>query len=181
MNIDYAIVRSKRKTVALEITKDARVLVRAPMRMPKGDIARFVASHQAWAVAHMEIMRQRLAQQGPEPTPQQEEALRKRAKAYIPGRVAAYAAIMGVAPAGITITKAKTRFGSCSGKNRLSFSLHLMRYPAEAVDYVVVHELAHIVHKNHSKAFYDYVAQFMPDYQHRRALLKGPASHENID
>ena len=90
----------------------------------------------------------------------------------LPPKVEHYAALMGVRPVGVTITAAKTRFGSCSAKNRLCFSLYLMRYPEDAVDYVVVHELAHIRHHNHSPAFYALVARFMPDYRRREALLR---------
>ena len=87
--------------------------------------------------------------------------------------MAHYAEWMGVTPTGVKITGAKTRFGSCSAKNSLCFSLYLMAYPDAAVDYVVVHELAHIRHKNHSPAFYAEVARVMPDYRERRKLLKG--------
>ena len=86
--------------------------------------------------------------------------------------MAHYAAIMGVVPTGIKITSAKTRFGSCSSKNSLCFSLYLMAYPDRAIDYVVVHELAHIRQKNHSPAFYAEVAKVMPDYKERVKLLK---------
>ena len=73
---------------------------------------------------------------------------------------------------GITITAARTRFGSCSPKNRLCFSWRLMAYPEEAIDYVVVHELAHLVHRNHGPEFYALVASILPDHKQRRALLK---------
>ena len=86
--------------------------------------------------------------------------------------VARYSAEMQLYPTGITITGARKRFGSCSGKNRICFSWRLMQYPEEAIDYVVVHELAHIRHKDHSRAFYDCVAQVMPDWRERRALLR---------
>ena len=79
---------------------------------------------------------------------------------------------MGLRPAGITITGARTRFGSCSSKRRISFSFRLMQYPCEAIDYVVVHELAHLRHMNHSAQFYALIEQYMPDYKARRALLK---------
>ena len=78
---------------------------------------------------------------------------------------------MGLRPAGITITGARTRFGSCSSKRRISFSFRLMQYPPEAIDYVVVHELAHLRHMNHSAQFYALI-EYMPDYKARRALLK---------
>ena len=80
--------------------------------------------------------------------------------------------LMGLRPAGITITGARTRFGSCSSKRRISFSFRLMQYPPEAIDYVVVHELAHLRHMNHSAQFYALIEQYMPDYKVRRAMLK---------
>lgn len=79
---------------------------------------------------------------------------------------------MGLTPAGIKITSAEKRFGSCSAKDSLCFSYRLMLYPPDAVDYVVVHELAHIRHKNHGKQFYALIAQVMPDYKERERLLK---------
>jgi predicted metal-dependent hydrolase len=79
---------------------------------------------------------------------------------------------MGVAPTGVKITSARTRFGSCSGKNSLCFSLYLMEYPEDAIDAVVVHELAHIRHKDHSPAFYAEVERWMSDYRQRAKLLK---------
>ena len=96
----------------------------------------------------------------------------RRAKEILPPKVAHYAALLGVQPAGITVTSARTRFGSCSAKNSLSFSWRLMDYPEEAIDYVVVHELAHIRHHDHSRAFYDLIASVMPDHAKRRALLR---------
>ena len=72
----------------------------------------------------------------------------------------------------ITIPAARTRFGSCSGKNRLSFSLYLMAYPETAIEYVGVHELAHIRHHDHSPAFYREVEAYLPDWRARRALLR---------
>ena len=80
---------------------------------------------------------------------------------------------MGLTPTSVKITSAKTRFGSCSSKNALCFSLYLCLYPSEAIDYVVVHELAHIKHKNHSREFYDFVASVMPDYKEREKIVKG--------
>ncbi len=79
---------------------------------------------------------------------------------------------MGLTPAAVTITGARKRFGSCSASNRICYSWRLMQYPEAAVDYVVVHELAHIVHKDHSRNFYAYVERFLPDWRERRALLK---------
>ena len=99
-------------------------------------------------------------------------ALIEKAKTILPPKIEHYAALMGVAPTRVTITGARTRFGSCSGRNAISFSWRLMQYPEEAIDYVVVHELAHIRHHDHSAAFYRFIASVMPDHKARRALLR---------
>lgn len=169
--MDYTLIRSRRRTMALQITPDGQLIVRAPLRTPQAVIDRFVAAHADWIAKHAEKQRQR--RENHPPLSEAEIAvLRQRAKDILPDRVAHYAAIMGVAPTGIKITSAKTRFGSCSSKNGLCFSLYLMAYPDRAIDYVVVHELAHIRQKNHSPAFYAEVATVMPDYKERIKLLR---------
>jgi len=155
----------------MEITADGALLVRAPQRVSQRVIERFVAEHEDWIRrAMLRWEARQLAH--PEPTPEVQAAMIRRAKEILPPKVRHYAALMGVQPTRITVTGARTRFGSCSGKNALSFSWRLMDYPEEAIDYVVVHELAHIRHHDHSKAFYDLIASVMPDHQARRALLK---------
>ncbi len=169
--VSYEIIRSRRRTVSLEIRPDLTVLVRAPMRMPKSEIDVFVRRHEGWLTKHLAQMETR-RRNHPEPTSQEAQALIEKARAILPGKVACYAAKMGVSPTGITITGAKTRFGSCSPKNRICFSWRLMAYPEEAIDYVVVHELAHIRHKDHSPAFHAFVASVLPDHVERRKLLR---------
>ena len=169
--MDYTLIRSRRKTLAIEITREARLLVRAPLGCPPRDIDRFLAEKQDWIAAHTARMQARRAAH-PEPSPEQEAALRKRAREVLPPLVERYAARMCVQPAGITVTGARTRFGSCSPKNRLCFSFRLMEYPLPAIEYVVVHELAHIRHKNHGPDFYREISRVLPDWQARSALLK---------
>ncbi len=167
----YQLLRSARKTLSLEIRRDGRLVVRAPLRTTQRQIDEFIANHEAWIASNLEKQRRR-REARPEPSDQEREALVRLAMERLPGRVTHFAAIMGLYPAGITITGARTRFGSCSGKNRICFSWRLMQYPEEAVDYVVVHELAHIRHKNHSPAFYACVEQVLPDWRERRQMLK---------
>ena len=169
--MQYEVIRSDRRTVALEITRDGRVLIRAPKRMPQQDIDAFFAKHQDWLQEHLD-RQQHWQQTHPEPTAEEQRAMIVRAKELLPRKVAHYGAMMGLSPAGITITSARTRFGSCSPKNRLCFSWRLMAYPEEAIDYVVVHELAHLVHRNHGPAFHALVESILPDHRNRRALLK---------
>ena len=175
---DYQVVRSRRRTVALQVDQTGSVVVRAPMTLPAEEIRTFVEKHETWI--HRQQQRQaRYRAEHPEPTPQEQEALRRQAKAHLPQRVAYWAGVMGVRPTGIRITSARTRFGSCSGKNSLCFSLYLMAYPPEAIEYVVVHELAHIRHKNHSPAFYAEVERSLPAGRLRPTLLKRLSPHTN--
>lgn len=83
-----------------------------------------------------------------------------------------YAAMWGLAVRSLRITSAKTRWGSCSGKNGLNLSYRLAMLPPEEFEYVVVHELAHIRHHNHSASFWNFLAEMLPDYQQRREWLR---------
>lgn len=169
--MEYTLIRSRRKTLAIEITREARLVVRAPMRCPQREIDRFLQQKAQWIAVHMAAMQAR-REAHPEPTAEEEAVLRQKAREVLPPLVERYAALMGVVPAGITITGARTRFGSCSPKNRLSFSFRLMEYPMAAIEYVVVHELAHIPHKNHGPNFYREIEKVLPDWRERNRLLK---------
>ena len=168
----YELIRSRRKTLALEITKDCRVLVRAPLRLSQAKIDTFVSSHEAWIQTHLEQQRQRVASAPPPPTQADIAALKAKARAVLPEKVAYWSAKMGVRPTGLKITTARKRYGSCSGKNSLCFSCFLMDCPDEAIDLVVVHELCHIREKNHGPRFYALLEQYLPDYKERKKLLK---------
>lgn len=97
----------------------------------------------------------------------------RQALAHLQKRLAVFSLMMGVLPRGLKITQAKRRWGSCSAENRLSFTWRLIMTPPDVVDYVVVHELAHIREKNHSSAFWGLVAGTAPRFQeHRRWLRK---------
>lgn len=169
--MEYKIVRSDRRTLAIEITAEAELLVRAPRRVSVAEIEKFISDNSAWIDSHIEIARQHAALH-PEPDEREREAYIAEAKEYLPKRVAYFAELMGVTPEGITLTGARKRFGSCSGKNRICFSWRIMEYPKELVDYVIVHELAHIKHHNHSREFYNFIAKVMPDHKERRNRLK---------
>ena len=97
---------------------------------------------------------------------------KKRAAVILQERVATIAESMQVSPAGVKVTSAKTRWGSCSGTDHLNFSWRLIMCPPEVVDYVVVHELCHILHKNHSKSFWESVGRVDALYQEHENWLK---------
>ena len=169
---NYVLIRSRRKTLALEITRNCRVLVRAPMHVSQARIDAFVASHADWIATHLERQRQRAAQIPPAATAEDIAALKELARATLPEKVAYWSQKTGLTPTGVKITTARKRYGSCSGKNSLCFSCFLMNCPEEAIDLVVVHELCHIREKNHGPRFYALLEQFLPDYKERKKLLK---------
>lgn len=168
---EYTVIRSRRRTMALQVTRDAQVVVRAPVHAPQQEIHRFVAEHEDWLRKQIARQEQRLSSHPPR-SREEQETLRQKAKEMLPPLVRQWARQIGVEPAGVRITSARTRFGSCSGKNSLCFSLYLMEYPPDAIEAVVVHELAHIRHKNHGPGFYALIRQVMPDYDARIKTLR---------
>ena len=167
----YELIRSRRRTLALEVTADGWLLVRAPLRCAQGRIDAFVTAHAAWIERHLELQRENAARRPPAPTAAETEALKARARAELPEKIARWSALMGVAPAGFKVTTARKRYGSCSAKNSLCFSCFLMNCPEEAVELVVVHELCHIREKNHGPGFYALLERYLPDWRERKKLL----------
>ncbi|MDY5941994.1 MAG: M48 family metallopeptidase [Oscillospiraceae bacterium] len=157
--------------MSLRLDREGNAIVRAPSGVKQDVIDRFVAAHEDWILRAREKQALHRAAH-PEPAEEERAALLARAKEYLPVRVAYWSDVMGLTPAGVKITSARTRFGSCSGKNSLCFSWRLMQYPPSAIDYVVVHELAHIRHHDHSAAFYALVERYLPDWRARMKLLK---------
>lgn len=170
MTNSYEIIRSDRKTLGLQV-KVGRIFVRAPRRVTLQQIERFVREHEDWI---QNALNRQAAKQAahPEPTAAERAELIRRAKEILPQRTAYWSQRMGLYPTQIRITSARRRFGSCSSEGHICYSWRLMQYPPEAIDYVVVHELAHLKHMNHSPAFHALVAKYLPDHKARRALLR---------
>ena len=169
--MEYEVIYSKRRSVGIKI-KNGAVVVTAPYGLNSKTIDDIVKKHSKWIAGAIEREKnKRLAE--PELSDEDVKILRKSAREYFTRRCADYAIIMGLEYNRITITGAKTRYGSCSSKKNISFSYRLMLYPEAARDYVVVHELAHLVEMNHSKRFYAIIEHYMPDYEARRDILKG--------
>lgn len=169
--MNYEIIYSKRKTLCLQIKRDGRIVIRCPYRTSEKRIEEFYNAHLEWVKKKLEITQNRMVPIN-ELSDTEIEELKRKAWEYIPNRVEYFASIMGVSPSNVSINKAKSRFGSCNSKKRLNFSCNVMRYPNEAIDYVIVHELAHIKELNHSKRFWAIVESVLPDYKERQRILK---------
>lgn len=168
---EYTLVRSKRKTVSVSVTREGEVVVRAPLRMPAGAIEDFLSRHSVWIERSRAQALSAAAQRG---TLSQEEKdrLSERARAELPGMTLKMAEEMGVSPTGVRITSAQTRWGSCSAKNTICFSYRVMLLPQPLIEYVIVHELAHIREKNHGAGFYRVLGAFMPDHRERERAIR---------
>ena len=168
--MEYKLIRSKRKTIELSIGDDFLPLVKAPLKMSTEDIEKFVMKHEKWI--EKQIIKKHEHDERFALSSEEEIMLKEKALPYLTERTEYLAKLMGLKYTGIKITSAKKRFGSCSGKNSICYSWRLMQYPPEAIDYVVVHELAHIIYKNHGKDFYKLIEKYLPDYKKREKLLK---------
>ena len=170
------LIRSSRRTLAIEVTSDLRVIVRAPRRMAVDEINRFIGEKSDWiekSLGKMENKKRKAEESGAEPLTQMDiKLLSDKAGRVIPPKVHRYAALLGVSYGRITIRLQKSRWGSCSSKGNLNFNCLLMNAPDEIVDYVVVHELCHRKHMDHSGAFWAEVENILPDYKERRKWLK---------
>ena len=207
------IIRSGRKSVALVVTAEGKLVVRAPYRTSLSYIEDLVRRKQRWIIEKQEAARLRNeehkeksatageaflylgepyvleltpgrasveARQGrlllqvndtADAGPVLEAWYRKQARQVLADRVSHYSGRTGLMPKSIGITGARRRWGSCGPKNTLNFAWRLVMAPLEVIDYVVVHELAHIEVKNHSSAFWAKVASILPEYKKYRTWL----------
>lgn len=210
----YTLIRSRRRTAAICIRPGGRVEVRAPLRLGRREIDRFVDEKAGWIAAHAAAAAAAAARRqafqvepghgflwlgreypavyrpggpaadfdgdrfflpsacGTVNRPAMVRLYKDMAAVLITGRVEEYVARMGLRPRSVKITAARTRWGSCSGKNSLCFSWRLALTPLDCVDYVVVHELCHMKEHNHSPAFWKQVENVLPDYRRRQGELK---------
>lgn len=222
--IKYNLTHSKRKTIAIHITKEATVEVKAPLNTPKAVIDKFVLSKEKWIIANLADRQARNEQKSeftlnigdmvllqgkkypiktvpnnnvgfdgisfyvPANLSNKEikyaviQIYKMLAKNILTKKVVEYAKKMNVTPLAVKINSANTRWGSCSSKNSLNFSWKLILADETAIDYVVVHELAHIKEHNHSDSFWKIVASVFSDYkacEHQLKMLQEKMSKED--
>ncbi|NLC88493.1 MAG: M48 family metallopeptidase [Clostridiaceae bacterium] len=208
--IPYRIIRSQRKSLALTIDKEGRLIVRAPISLSNKYIRSFIKEKERWirekqsqarASAakyrsitldqgekilylgeHYTVRRQTgetIAIEGDQLlVPDEMTAagfagwLREQAGSVISERVDYYAGIMGVEYTSVKMSGAKQRWGSCGAGDTLNFAWRLVLCPRPVIDYVVVHELCHIIHKDHSANFWTLVSDLMPDYKLSQKWLR---------
>lgn len=215
MTLIDAVIRTKRKTIAIIVHTDGRVVVRAPLKANKKQIEAFVTSKLAWIEKHRQRVQSLVVQDTRKKFAPGEQFLylgasyplefkeqlaqgfvllngsfqlkqelqtnasaiftrwyQVKARQIITERVTWFARRYNFKPAKIRISSARTRWGSCSSQGTLSFTWRLVMAPIEIIDYVVVHELAHLLERNHGPNFWHAVEKILPDYKEKRAWLK---------
>lgn len=177
MEYDIRLIRSGRRTLAIEIKSDLQIVVRAPYRASGKEIEKFVLDRADWLEKHLSRMRQRKAELESRSaelplTMEDIRTLAEEATKVIPERVRHFAPIVGVTYGMITVRNQRTRWGSCSARGNLNFNCLLMKTPPEVLDYVVVHELCHRKEMNHSPRFWSEVERVLPEYKKARKWLK---------
>lgn len=154
------------------------VLVTAPMRMSEAQIMKFLHEKEEWIIRHREQIIARAQEE-------KENSLRSMTQrsvtaeelAHLKEQIAYYAGkwepVMGVHCVHWTIRDMKSRWGSCTvSKKTIRINLQLARKPKECLEYIVVHELTHLLEASHNARFHAYMKQFLPDYKERKRLLE---------
>ena len=163
--------RSNRKTLSISVTDTCELKVKAPARMSDKEIERFIMSKQFWIykqVKRTEAVNEKRAVY----SEAEERKLREKARRILTEKTDYYKKQLKVDYNKIRIGDQKTRWGSCSSKGTISYSWRLVLMPEDIQDYVVVHELSHLLEMNHSKEFWKHVEDIIPDYKNRRMWLK---------
>ena len=172
-NIRVQVIRSGRKSLGLEVRPDGTVLARIPARLSDRELKAFIEKQQDWILKKVDQVKKRADARTKIKVPSMDalsDAEIQKIKDKIADRVKYYCAVMQVKVGRITIRNQKTRWGSSAGNVNFNYQLYYLS--DELLDYVVVHELAHRRHMDHSKEFWSEVARYCPDYRARRKQLK---------
>jgi len=174
MEINYIIQKSRRKSLSIQISQDKQVIVKVPVGTSDLTAIDFIKKKKNWILKQIEKQKiqEQLAQNMGVLSPADIKNLKKKAKSLISQRVEYYASLSGISYNRIFIRLQKSLWGSCSREGNLNFNCLLALMPLKILDSVVVHELCHRRHMNHSKAFYDEVISIFPEYKECDKWLK---------
>ena len=150
-------LRSRR--ISLSVNRSGRVRLSFPPYISTKRALEFLESKASW----VEAVRRKYEGQPtpPQTNPSDIEVLRTKAKAYLPKRLEELSQATGLKYNRLTIRSARTKWGCCTSRNNISLSLFLMTLPPHLIDYILIHELCHTVHHNHSAQFHALVDRFL--------------------
>ncbi len=171
---DVTLIRSDRRTLSVSVAADLTIVVRVPRRCPAQDVLAFLQRQERWIDHHVALQREQQQKQAQIPalSEQEREAMRERTRVMLQSLVPPLAARIGVTYTRIRVGFARTRFASRSTTGTLSFHAALCRMPPFVVEYLIIHELCHVIHMDHSAAFWALVGQYCSDVARARAWLQ---------
>jgi len=176
--MQYTLIRSKnrRRSAALRVTASGEIVVRAPLYMPKFFLDRFVASHKNW------IDKQKIKlEKARSSKPQVKHFYSVQdLQDFIINKVGIYQERTGLKPRSLKFKKVKSYWGSCSGIGVISFNIHLIYAPPEAVEYVIVHELCHLKWRGHGPRFWALVNKYYPKANEMKGVLRHIGRGERV-
>ena len=180
------IKKARLKHSYMKILDEKTIRVKGNLFFTKNDAKEFIYSKSGWITKHISRLKNKKISSDEfyylgekytldnfdEKIKDIDEFYRKKAKEIIPNIVDDYSQKMNLYPSSLKFRKNKSRWGSCSRTNSINLNIYLMKLPLVAIQYVVIHELAHIEHKNHSPVFWNLVEQFMPSYKSVEKIIK---------
>jgi predicted metal-dependent hydrolase len=172
MNIQYTVKPSKRSRRIRISISGGRVIVTAPLRVSKEQLDRIIVDHEAWINKVVRRYKKMTADVKFSRDIFDKKEFVVKVKAMVEDRYRLIAAPFGVRLGKVAVKKMRSRWGSCSSRGNVSVNLLLGHLPDELLEYVVVHELCHLVHHNHSKKFWSLVAAYSPDFKKRKLELR---------
>ena len=174
MELNYIIQKSRRRSISIHVSDDKSIIVKVPLGTPEFVAKNFIKEKKDWIIKQIEKIevQKQLAISMGLLTVEEIRQLKKRARIIIPERVEYYSNLSEISYNRIFIRLQKSRWGSCSVEGNLNFNCLLVLMPLEVLDSVVVHELCHRRHMNHSSEFYDEVLKIYPDYKKWNKWLK---------
>jgi hypothetical protein len=174
--IDITVTKKRMKNVYLKIKReDGTVAISAPHQMSEAEIKRFAEERIDWIRKYQQKYKEtgKTQEKLPKPDAQELEYRKRMLKEEVERLVAKWEPVMDVKVSGITIRQMKTRWGSCNVKtHHININLALWDKPKACLEYVVVHEMTHILEPSHNAVFWSYMTRFYPDWKQVRSYLR---------
>ncbi len=166
-DLRYELIRSRRRTLSLIVRDDGSLEIRCPITYPRWQIDRFIREKSAW-INRKRLENRQIVNIGPLAANQRQAA----ADQLIDRFRRILANLPGLRPAKVTLRDQRSRWGSCSSRGNVAINMRCHRLPEILQDYVILHELCHLVHMNHSAEFWQLLDHYLPDSRRYRQDLR---------
>lgn len=172
--LEIWLTRKSIKSMHLRVKPpDGRIEVSAPLRLPMRTIERFVLEKQGWIEAQQRAIAASPRVEAAQASPEEVAQWKAVVAACVPPLIEAWEPILGVKAGKIAYRNMTSRWGSCQpATGRICINVRLALYPPECLEYVVVHELCHLLERGHGPRFHALMDAVMPDWKARRAKLR---------